>query len=154
TFGIAAVDATERFDVAATSVSIAAVLQLVVYAGLQIPVGLLIDRFGPRALLVIGAGTMAVGQALLAIAPDLLVTAVARMLVGAGDAFTFLSIVRLLPLWFTGPRVPQLVQVTGMIGQFGQVVAAVPFAFLLHEVGWSPAFLVASGASMFALAVL
>lgn len=154
TFGIAAVEASERFDVAATAVSTAAVLQLVVYAALQIPVGLLIDRFGPRALLVVGAGVMAAGQALLAIAPDLLVAVAARMLVGAGDAFTFLSVVRLLPLWFSGPRVPQLVQITGMLGQFGQVVAAVPFAFLLAQFGWSPAFLLASGASVLAIAVL
>src|SRR5690606_10435851 len=46
------------------------------------------------------------------------------------------------------------VQITGMLGQFGQVVAAVPFAFLLAQFGWSPAFLLASGASVLAIAVL
>lgn len=154
TFGVAAIDATERFDATAAAVSTAAVLQLVVYAGLQIPVGLLIDRVGPRPLLVIGAGIMTLGQALLAVAPDLAVAAAARMLVGAGDAFTFISVVRLLPLWFSGRLVPQLVQLTGMLGQLGQVLAAVPFALLLHGAGWRSAFLLAASLSLFALAVL
>lgn len=154
TFGVAAIDAADRFEAVAAEVSIAAVLQVVVYAALQIPVGLLVDRFGARPMLLLGAVGMAMGQLVLAVAPDLLVAGAGRMLVGAGDAFTFISVVRLLPLWFAGRLVPQLVQLTGMLGQLGQIAAAVPFAFLLHTAGWRSAFLVASGLSILAIAVL
>lgn len=152
-FGVAGVDATERFGVTAAAVSTVAVVQIVVYAALQIPVGVLVDRVGPKALIVAGAATMALGQLVLAFADVLAVAIAARVLVGIGDALTFVSVIRLLPSWFRGRILPQLSQWVGVLGQFGQLLAAFPFALLLHEAGWRPAFLVASSASIVVIAV-
>ncbi|WNY34305.1 hypothetical protein Q9Q99_02090 [Curtobacterium flaccumfaciens] len=69
------------------------------------------------------------------------------MLVGAGDAMTFISVIRLVPMWFSGRILPQISQWTGNLGQIGQVLSAFPFAVLLHSVGWTPAFGVAAAAS-------
>ena len=68
--GVAASDASERFGIGASEFSTFAVLQLLVYAAMQIPVGVLIDRFGSRILLVTGGVVMAAGQLLLALADD------------------------------------------------------------------------------------
>ena len=68
--GVAAVDAQERFSAGASAVSLFLVLQLAVYAGLQIPVGVALDRFGSRRLILAGAVTMAAGQLVLALADD------------------------------------------------------------------------------------
>jgi len=152
-FGVLTVDATERFHVNAAVVSTVAVVQIVVYAALQIPVGILVDRIGPRTLIVCGAVLMAVGQAVLAIAPSIGFVIFARVLVGMGDAATFVSVIRMLPNWFGGRVLPQLSQWVGIIGQLGQIVSAVPFALLLHSLGWSPGLLIASGASVVAAAV-
>ena len=65
-FGVAGLDAADRFDAAPAALSGFVVLQLLVYAALQIPVGLLLDRFGARRLVVVGALTMAAGQLVLA----------------------------------------------------------------------------------------
>ena len=153
-FGVLTVDATERFHVNAAAISTVAVLQIVVYAALQIPVGLLVDRVGPKTLIVVGALIMAIGQAVLAVSPNLGTAITGRVLVGMGDAATFVSIIRLLPNWFGGRLLPQLSQWVGAIGQFGQLLAAVPFAVLLHLAGWQPALLVASGASVLAAVVV
>ncbi|MEO6114937.1 MAG: MFS transporter [Pseudolysinimonas sp.] len=152
-FGVLSVDATERFHVNAAAVSTVAVVQIIVYAALQIPVGILVDRIGPRTLIVCGALVMAAGQALLAFSPTIGVAIVARVLVGMGDAATFVSVIRMLPNWFGGRVLPQLSQWVGIIGQFGQIVSAVPFALLLHALGWQPGLLIASGASVVASAV-
>jgi MFS family permease len=144
-FGVLGVDATERFDVTAATLSTVAVVQIVVYGALQIPVGLLADRIGPRTLIVVGAVLMAGGQALLAVAEVLPVVFAARILVAMGDAVTFVSVVKLLPNWFRGRILPQLAQWVGVLGQLGQVIATVPFAVLLHATGWQPALLQASG---------
>jgi MFS family permease len=152
-FGVLSVDATERFHVNAAAVSTVAVVQIIVYAALQIPVGILVDRIGPRTLIVCGALVMAAGQAVLAFSPTIGVAIVARVLVGMGDAATFVSVIRLLPNWFGGRVLPQLSQWVGIIGQFGQIVSAVPFALLLHSLGWQPGLLIASGASVVASAV-
>lgn len=147
--GVAGVDAQHVFSISASTLSALAVTQIVVYAALQIPVGVMLDRVGPRALLVAGAAVLAIGQGVVAFSPPHIGIAIAgRMLVGAGDAMTFISVMRLLPSWFRGPVLPQLSQWTGNIGQVGQILSAVPFAILLHGAGWTPAFASASAVAV------
>src|SRR5215207_3611204 len=101
--GVAAVDAQERFSTGASAVSLFLVLQLAVYAGLQVPVGVALDRLGSRRMILAGAVTMAAGQLVLALASDVPTAVAARVLVGAGDAMTFISVLRLIAAWFPGP---------------------------------------------------
>ncbi|NQX27544.1 MFS transporter [Microbacteriaceae bacterium VKM Ac-2854] len=147
TLGVAGVDAAERFDSSAAILSTLAVVQLIVYAGMQIPVGLMIDRFGPRALLLGGTALMVIGQLMLAFAPSIGLAIAGRILVGAGDAAIFTSVIRLTVTWFPGSLAPQLSQWIGNIGQLGQIVSALPFAMILHAAGWTPAFVTAAGLS-------
>ncbi|WP_305782469.1 MFS transporter [Symbioplanes lichenis] len=147
--GVAGLDAQQRFDIGASALASFAVLQLLVYAALQVPVGVLLDRFGSMRLVVAGAVLMASGQALMAFSGDLSGAIVARVLVGAGDAMTFISVLRLVPQWFPGKRVAVVSQFTGIIGQLGQVLSAVPLAALLAGPGWTTAFLSASGTGVF-----
>jgi len=150
--GIAGVDATERFDVQAAALSSLAVVQLVVYAALQIPVGVVLDRHGPRVLIATGAVLMVAGQATMAVAPTLGVALVGRILVGAGDAMTFISVSRLIASWFSGRALPLLSQAMGTIGALGQVLSAIPLSIVLHQFGWQPAY--ASAAAMSVIAFL
>lgn len=148
--GVAGVDATDRFAISAAVLSSLAVVQLIVYAGLQIPVGLLLDRVGPRVLILSGAALMVVGQATLAVAPSIGIAIAGRILVGAGDAMTFISVLRLLNNWFSGRKLPIVSQWLGTIGQTGQILSAIPLSIILHQAGWTPAFLSAASASLVA----
>lgn len=139
-FGVSGLDAAARFDASPGSLSGFIVLQLVVYAALQVPVGLLLDRFGSRRLIATGALVMAAGQLLLALTTALPLAYAARVLVGAGDALTFISVLRLVGAWFPVRRVPVVTQLTGIVGQLGQVLSAVPLVALLHGPGWTAAF--------------
>ncbi|WGW13326.1 MFS transporter [Saxibacter everestensis] len=150
--GVAGLEATERFHASASVLSMFTVIQLLVYAGLQIPVGVLVDRWGPKILVAAGAALMALGQAVLAFAPEVLWAIVGRLFVGAGDAFTFIAVLRLVVAWFPPSRVPVFTQLTGLVGQLGQILSAVPFVWLLHTAGWTTAFL--SAAALSALAVI
>ncbi|BBH63963.1 MFS transporter [Actinoplanes sp. OR16] len=147
--GVAGLDAQHRFDIGASALASFAVLQLLVYAGLQIPVGMLLDRFGSLRLVLSGALLMAAGQLLMAFSDDVTGAVAARVLVGAGDAMTFISVLRLVPHWFPPRRVPVLTQVTGIVGQIGQVLSAVPLAALLAGPGWTIAFGGAAAAGVF-----
>jgi len=147
--GVAGLDAQVRFDIGAGALASFAVLQLLVYAGLQVPVGLLLDRFGSMRLVVGGALAMAAGQALMAFSDGITGAVLARVLVGAGDAMTFISVLRIVPQWFPARRVPVVAQLTGLVGQLGQVLSAVPLAALLAGPGWSTAFVSASAAGVF-----
>ena len=139
-FGIAGLDAAARFDATPAVLSGFVVLQLLVYASLQIPAGLLLDRFGARSLVVAGALIMAAGQLLLAVAVGLPLAIMARVPVGVGDALTFISGLSVVSASFRARRVPLMTQLTGLIGQLGQVLSAIPFAALLHGPGWASAF--------------
>ncbi|ANF30968.1 MFS transporter [Leifsonia xyli] len=151
TIGVAGVAATERFHVSASVLSTLAVVQLIVYAGMQVPVGVLIDRIGSRVLMLTGTALMVVGQVAVAYAPTIAIAIAGRILVGAGDATVFTSLMRLVNSWFRGRIVPQLSQWIGNVGQLGQVLSAVPFALLLHLSGWTVAFLSAASLSVVAL---
>lgn len=152
--GVAAVEATDRFSVNAAALSTLAVVQIIVYAALQIPVGVMLDRVGPRFLLTLGAALMAIGQTTLAVAPSLGLAIVGRILVGAGDAMTFISAVRFLTNWFDGKTVPIVTQLLGTAGQFGQVLSALPLALALHAWGWTPTYLSAAALSVIVVVVL
>ena len=143
-FGVAGLDAAQRFDAAPAALSGFIVLQLLVYAALQVPVGLLLDRFGARRLVLCGALVMAGAQVLLALATSLPLAVAARVLVGMGDALTFISVLAVVSAWFPARRVPLMTQLTALIGQLGQVLSAVPLATLLHTAGWTTAFLSAA----------
>ncbi|HSK62031.1 MAG TPA: MFS transporter, partial [Actinomycetospora sp.] len=142
------VAAAERFDVSSGVLSLLAVVQLAVYAALQVPAGVLTDRLGPRRLIAGGAVLVAVGQVVLALAAPFWLAVLGRMLVGAGDAATFVSVLRLIPAWFPARRVPVLNQLAGILGQLGQVVSAVPLAALVVGTGWTPAYLAAGGTAV------
>ena len=148
TFGVSGLQAAEHFSVTPAVLSGFVVLQVVVYAGMQIPAGILLDRLGSRRMIAIGAATMAAGQFLLAITDVLPVAIAARVLVGAGDAFTFISVLRLVPQWFPARKVPVVSQLTGIVGQFGQVLSAIPFVALLGVAGWQTAYTAVAAAGI------
>ena len=147
TFGIAGLDAAQRFEITPGALSAFVFVQLAVYIAAQIPAGLLVDRFGAKAMLVASGTLLAAGQLLLAIAADLPLAVLARVLVGLGDAAVFVAVLALVPRWFPERRVPLVIQVTTILCQLGQVLSAVPFAALLHGLGWPVAFGAAAIAS-------
>jgi len=152
--GVAAVEATQRFDTAATALSTLAVVQLIVYAALQVPIGVALDRVGPKVLLATGAALMMLGQTTLAFSETIGVAIIGRILVGAGDAMTFISGIRLLASWFSGRRLSFVSQLFGSLGQFGQLASTFPLALALHVWGWTPTYLSAAALSALALVAL
>src|SRR3954447_23530680 len=148
--GVAGPLAQQRFGATAAVLSLFIVLQIGVYAALQVPVGVALDRVGSRRMIAAGAATMGIGQIVLAEAHSGGVAVVGRVFVGAGDAMTFTSVLRLVPAWFEPRRVPVITQFSGLLGQAGQIAAAIPLVALLHAVGWTLAFL---GAGVAGLAV-
>ena len=102
TLGVSGLAAADRFGAGPSLLSTFVVLQVVVYAGAQVPAGLRLDRYGSRALIASGAALMASGQLGLAFTESLPAAIAARAVVGRGDAVTFISVLRLVLVspWF------------------------------------------------------
>jgi MFS family permease len=147
---VASLDAAERFQTSAAQLASLAVLQLIVYAAMQIPVGIALDRFGPRIMLTCGAIIMASGQLVVAFAPSLEWAVAGRMLVGMGDAFTFISMIRMANNWMSGKAAALAQQWLATIGQLGQIISAIPFAIGLATIGWTSAFATLAGVGLVA----
>ncbi|MEW5354205.1 MULTISPECIES: nitrate/nitrite transporter [unclassified Streptomyces] len=154
--GVAGLDAADRFHVNASALSTFSILQLLVYAGMQIPVGLLVDRLGTKKVLGIGVVLFTAGQLGFAFSPSYGTALASRALLGCGDAMTFISVLRLGTRWFPARRGPLVAQLAGLVGMAGNLVSTLVLARLLHGVGWTWAFggSAVAGAVVFVLLVL
>lgn len=149
--GVAGLDAADRFHVGASALATFSLLQLLVYAGMQIPVGLMVDRLGTKKVLTLGAVLFTVGQLGFALSPSYEMALAARALLGCGDAMTFISVLRLGTRWFPARRGPLMAQLAGLVGMAGNLVSTLVLAPVLHGVGWTAAF---AGSAVAGLVVL
>lgn len=146
--GVAGLIAEQRFGIGPAQLSVFVMLQIGVYAAMQVPTGVLVDRYGPRRMLVAAAAVMGSAQLLFALAPSYPMALVARTLLGCGDAMTFVSVLRFAAAHFSPRRYPLLVALTSLIGTVGNLAATLPLAALLRSAGWTPAFGIAASLSL------
>src|SRR4051812_10304848 len=150
--GVASIDATERFGVSTGTIALLSTVQLGVYLAMQIPAGVLPDRFGPRRSLTLGLVAMGAGELLFAVSPTIGPALAGRALVGAGDACMFLNVLRVAALWLPARRYSLAAALTAACGAFGQLLSTAPLSAALSGLGWTPTF-AASGILTAALAL-
>ncbi|MGA5420793.1 MFS transporter [Streptomyces lavendulocolor] len=149
--GVAGLDAADRFGVNASALSTFSILQLLVYAGMQIPVGLMVDRLGTKKVLTLGVVLFTLGQLGFALSPSYGMALASRALLGCGDAMTFISVLRLGTRWFPARRGPLIAQVAGLFGVVGNLVSTIVIARTLDGLGWTATF---AGSSLAGAVVL
>ena len=151
--GVASLDAQRRFDLEPGAIATLSALQLGLYLVMTIPAGLAADRIGPRRALAIGLVAMAIGETAFGLATSAPLALGGRALVGAGDAFMFLSVLRIAQNWFPARRYALLASLTGLAGALGQIGTTVPLGLSLDGAGWTATF-VTSGLVTGALAIV
>ncbi|MGA5166151.1 MULTISPECIES: MFS transporter [Streptomyces] len=152
--GVAGLDAADRFGVNASALSTFSILQLLVYAGMQIPVGLMVDRLGTKKVLTLGVVLFTLGQLGFALSPSYGMALASRALLGCGDAMTFISVLRLGTRWFPARRGPLIAQVAGLFGVVGNLVSTIVIARTLDGLGWTATFAGSSLAGALVLVLL
>jgi len=146
--GVAGPMAAERMHIGAGQLSSFVMLQLGVYAIMQVPTGIGVDRFGPRRMLLIATLTMGGSQILLSLAANYPLALLARGLLGAGDAMTYISVLRLAAGWFPPRQYPIITSYTGLLGAAGNLISTIPMTGFLRQFGWTPTFAVAGALSV------
>jgi sugar phosphate permease len=119
------------------------------YASLQLPVGTLLDKFGPRRLLTCAALLCTGGSLLFSSAETVMLASMGRFLIGAGSAFGFLSCMKLGTLWFPPQRISMVVGFTLLLGTSGAMSGSYPMSFLVDALGWRHAVWVTAGGGIF-----
>jgi len=112
------------------------------YVAMQIPTGIIADRWGPRRLLTVGAGVAALGTFLFAFAPTIFWANAGRLLIGASVAVAFVSMLKLATRWFRPEQFALASGIALFCGVCGGVVAGVPLRLLVESFGWRPVMVV------------
>lgn len=138
------------FDVGAAALGNLAAIYLYAYAALQIPVGLVFDRFGARLPLAAACALTAIGAWLFSVAATIETAYAARLAMGIGGAFTWVGVLKLIADGFPPRRFAQLSGLTLLFGLLGAVFGQAPLGALVAAYGWRATSL---GAGLFGVAL-
>jgi sugar phosphate permease len=109
------------------------------YLLMQIPAGLLIDKFGPRKVTTFAIALCALGTLIFAVADSLLVAAIGRFLSGAGAAFAALNCLKLIANWFPANRFALMAGLMMTVGMLGAVGGQAPLSAFIDSLSWREA---------------
>ena len=124
------------FEIQAIAVGSLSSTYLYSYALLQLPIGMLMDRFGARKLLSFAALACGLGAILFGIARVLWLAEVGRLLMGAGSAFAFIGMVYICSHWFAENKIATLIAVGNSLGMIGAIGGEGPLALAVNAFGW------------------
>ena len=118
------------------------------YSGVQIPVGILMDRYGPRRLLTFTLLLCVVGSALFAYSDDVATASLARAIIGGSVAFGYVGTMTIAAQQFSPQRFAMCVGILQAVGMAGAVVGQAPYRVLVDATGWRESLLWTGGAAL------
>jgi MFS family permease len=119
------------------------------YVGMQIPVGMLVDRFSLRCLLTSMIFICGLGCLIFASTSHLGIAALARLMMGFGAAFAFVSALKVAAVWFPAHQFGLLAGLTQALGMLGAAVGQMPMAYLAVHLGWRQTLFLIAGLMIF-----
>ena len=106
------------------------------YVAVQVPTGLLADRWGPRRVLALGAAVTAAGTLLFALAPSVAWANAGRLAIGAAAGVAFVSMLKLASHWMPPRRYALVSGIALFMGVVGATLAGVPLRAVVDAFGW------------------
>ena len=134
-------DLMREFAVGAAVLGNLSAIYFYIYAGSQIPIGAMMDRWGPRAMISVSVALAAAGTVLFALADGLTTAYLGRFLIGAGSACAFVGGLVLAGRWFPPQRYAFVSGMTMLFGMAGGLLGQAPLALLIEATDWRQAML-------------
>ncbi len=143
-----------EFGIGAAALGHLSALYFYSYVAMQVPTGIIADRWGPRRLLSLGALVAASGTLIFALAPDIVLVGLGRFLIGGSVAVAFVGCLQLANNWFP-PRLYGMVAGMALfVGVMGAVCAGPPLRLCVDAFGWRPTILVSGLATVVVAAAI
>jgi len=127
---------SREFHLDAASLGLLTSVYFLFFGGVQIPVGILLDRFGPRRVQGVLLIVAAAGAALFGASGGFVMLLIARAMIGIGVAAAMMAGLKAIVMWFPRERVPLVNGYMVMMGALGALSATAPAEWLLAYVGW------------------
>ncbi len=140
--GVIGPDLAREFDLDATSLSLLASIFFLSFAAVQIPLGVAIDRFGPRIAMLVTAGVMLVGTFYFAMARGFGDLVAARFIIGLGCSSFLMAPLAIYSMRFDPRKFSGIIAIHVGGGNFGSLAATAPLALGAATIGWRNSFLV------------
>lgn len=106
------------------------------YTAMQIPSGLLYDKFGTRALISIATLVCSLGALFFGYSPNVTFLSIGRFLLGIGSAFAFVGVLAVVAKWFSPSIFALFVGITQFLASVGAMSGALPLAYAVDHFGW------------------
>ena len=126
----------DHFNLSATGFGLLSAFYYYAYVPMQLPVGVLMDRFGPRRLLTIACLICVVGTFMFGDTVLFGVAAAGRFLVGMGSAFAFVGVLKLATLWLPEDKLAMVAGMATALGTIGAMVGDNLLGYLVQGIGW------------------
>ncbi|MES2212432.1 MAG: MFS transporter [Pseudomonadota bacterium] len=124
------------FSVSATEIGLLTSLYYYAYTPMQLPVGLMMDRFGPRRILTFAVLCCAIGTFMFGGMNGLWIAGIGRFLVGLGSAFAFVGVLKLATVWLPPNRFGMISGLATTLGMLGAISGEMILGHFVSEVGW------------------
>jgi predicted MFS family arabinose efflux permease len=134
-------DLAQEFDLAPSDLGFLTSMYLLAFAAFQLPLGVLLDRYGPRRVVAALFCVAAAGAAIFAIAQDFMWLSVGRALIGLGVSGGLMGAIKAFTLWFPLGRLATLNGLYLAAGGIGGLAATAPAEALLGPLGWRGLFM-------------
>ncbi len=125
-----------EFSVGAAAVGGLSAWYFYTYAGIQVPVGMLTDRFGPRRLISTAMAVCALASIAFAFSGSLVTASLSRAVVGASVGFGFVGILAIAGYWFPPARFAFLAGMVQTAGMLGGMLGQAPLRIAVDQAGW------------------
>jgi MFS family permease len=125
-----------EFSVGATALGSLSAFYFYTYASIQLPVGMLTDRFGPRKLMSAAAGLCAFASIGFALSDSIVTASIGRALIGGTVAFAFVGTLSIAGYFFKSSRYTLLAGLLQSVGMCGAIFGQAPLRHLVESLGW------------------
>ncbi|MFP4625785.1 MAG: MFS transporter [Natronomonas sp.] len=112
-----------------------------IYAFVQIPTGILADRYGARVVATTGAMVLSLGAVAFTMSSSYLTAFAARAVIGLGSGVIFISTIRFCANWYRRDEFGTMTGLTTGMAGLGAIIATTPLAIAIDRFGWRPTIL-------------
>jgi MFS family permease len=146
--GVIAPNIAAELNLSAADIGLLSSAFFISFAAVQLPLGIALDRFGPRTVLLVCAGITVAGAILFAVAASAAGLIAARVLMGVGCSSSLMAPLALYAKRFPPERFATLVGLQLGLGTIGTLFATAPLAHAAADVGWRATFVVVGAVTL------
>ncbi|MFI4938238.1 MAG: MFS transporter [Candidatus Berkiellales bacterium] len=138
----------QKYQISATDFGVFASLYYIGYACMQIPVAMLLDKYGPRKVISTCALLCGAATCLFVLLTSWPIALLSRFLIGVGSVVGFLGVSKVISQWFPAKSYSKMIGLSFSFGLLGALYGGRPVSLMIEQMGWEKVSLILGAAAM------